>query len=325
MREINFAVLLLHYNHRMRKTLLLLLLAMLAACSSPPDSITPTTDAPLQPYLTATAAPTTTPNILVINETAIPTNTPQVYIIQQGDTISDIAEQFKISQDLLRAANPDLSPNSLSIGDTIIIPEPSAPIAAASTPTPVPAPVTQAVCHPTADSGLWCFALIQNDTTNYLENVSAQITLFGSSSNVIAKETAFTPLDIIAPNSALPVYVFFPNITENVTPQIQLLSAMQGDGASYLPAALNNTIAQISWDGKSAQVSGQISLPAESNAATQQLWVAAVAYDKNGTVVGVKRWEGGAIQPGTMTNFQFAVASVGGVIEAVEFFVQVRP
>jgi murein DD-endopeptidase MepM/ murein hydrolase activator NlpD len=312
----------------MRKPLLLLLLAVLLSACQPTSGdappATPTTDAPLQPYLTATAAPTTTPNILVINETAIPTNTPQVYIIQQGDTISDLAEQFKISQDLLRAANPDLSPNSLSIGDTIIIPDPSAPIAAASTPTPVPAPVTQAVCHPTADSGLWCFALIQNDTTSYLENVSAQITLFDSNNNVIAKETAFTPLDIIAPNSALPVYVFFPNISENVNPQIQLLSAMQGDGASYLPGTLNNTIAQISWDGKYAQVSGQISLPAESNAATQ-VWVAAVAYDKNGTVIGVKRWEGGAIQPGALTPFHFSVASVGGVIEAVEFFVQVRP
>jgi LysM repeat protein len=307
----------------MQKKLLLLLLALLAACSSPPESIVPTTDAPLRPYLTATSVPTATPNVLIISETAIPTNTPQVYIIQQGDTISDLAEQFKISQDLLRAANPDLNPNSLTIGDTIIVPDPSAPITAASTLTPVPAPVTQAVCHPTADSGLWCFALIQNDTTTYLENVSAQITLFGSNNNVIAKETAFTPLDIIAPNSALPVYVFFPNIMENVNPQIQLLSAMQGNGASYLPAALNNTIAQISWDGKSAQVSGQISLPAESNAATQ-VWVAAAAYDKNGTVVGVKRWEGGAIQPGTTTNFQFVVSSVGGVIEAVEFFLQIR-
>lgn len=311
----------------MRKPLLLLLLAiLLSACqptSADAPSTIPTTDAPLQPYLTATADPTTTPNILTINETAVPTNTPQVYIIQQGDTISDLAEQFKISQDLLRAANPDLSPNSLTIGETIIIPDPSAPIAAASTPTPVPAPVTQAVCHPTADSGLWCFALIQNDTTTYLENVSAQITLFDNNNNVIAKETAFTPLDIIAPNSALPVYIFFPNISENVNPQIQVLSAMQGDGANYLPATLNNTIAQISWDGKSAQVSGQISLPAESNAATQ-IWVAAVAYDKNGSVVGVKRWEGGAMQPGTMTNFQFTVSSVGGVIEAVEFFLQVR-
>jgi len=311
----------------MRKPLLLLLLAiLLSACqptSADAPSAIPTTDAPLQPYLTATAAPTATPNILTINETAVPTNTPQVYIIQQGDTISDLAEQFKISQDLLRAANPDLSPNSLTIGDTIIIPDPSAPIAAASTPTPVPAPVTQAVCHPTADSGLWCFALIQNNTTTYLENVSAQITLFDNNNNVIAKETAFTPLDIIAPNSALPVYVFFPNISENVNPQIQVLSAMQGDGTNYLPATLNNTIAQISWDGKSAQVSGQISLPAESNAATQ-IWVAAVAYDKNGSVVGVKRWEGGAMQPGTMTNFQFTVSSVGGVIEAVEFFLQVR-
>jgi LysM repeat protein len=312
----------------MRKPLLLLLLAILLSACQPTSAdappATPTTDVLLQPYLTATAAPTTTPNILTISETAIPTNTPQVYIIQQGDTFSQLAEQFKISQDLLRAANPDVSPNSLAIGDTIIIPDPSTPLAAASTLTPVPAPVTQAVCHPTADSGLWCFALIHNDTPNYLENVSAQITLFDENGNVIAKETAFTLLDIIAPNSSLPVYVFIPNVSGNATPQIQILSAMQGSGASYLPATLNNTIAKISWDGKSAQVSGQILLPAESNAATQ-VWVAAVAYDKNGTVVGIKRWEGGALQPGTMTPFQFAVASLGGVIEAVEFFVQVRP
>jgi LysM repeat protein len=304
----------------MRKSLLLFAI-LLSACAAPAPP--PSTDVSLQPHLTATSVPTNTPNVLIIVETPIPTSTPQTYTIQQGDTISQIAEKFNISQDALRAANPDVNPNILSIGDTILIPDPSAPLAAASTLTPVPAPVTQTVCHPTADSGLWCFALIQNDTTDYLENVSAQISLFDEDNNLITSQTAFTPLDIIAPNTSLPVYVFFPNISDNVKPQIQLLSAIHGSGAGYLPATLNNTIALISWDGKSAQVSGQVILPAESAAATQ-VWVAAVAYDKNRTVVGLKRWEGGTIQPGMMTPFQFAVASVGGVIEAVEFFVQVR-
>lgn len=322
MLEINFAVLLLNYNHRMPRPLLLLLLTALAACAAPPANI-PTTDAPLTPYLTATSAPTRTPNILVILETATPTNTPQVYTIQKGDTFSQIAEKFKVSQDALRAANPDLNPNILTIGDSIFIPDPSARPAAASTPTPVPAPVTQAVCHPTADSGLWCFALIQNDSASYLENVFAKITLLDESGNLIASETAFTPLDVIAPNTSLPVYVFFPNISQSVSPQVQILSAMQTSGAGYLPTTARNTDIQISADGKFAQVSGDVTLPAESTAATQT-WVAAVAYDENGIVVGVRRWEGGAIPPGGSIRFDFSVASAGGEIEAVGFFVQAR-
>jgi hypothetical protein len=128
------------------------------------------------------------------------------------------------------------------------------------------------------------------------------------------------PLDIIPVNTSLPVYVYFPDISANANPQVQLLSAMPG-GSSYLPAVLDNTFAQIDWNGKTAKVSGQIYLPAESNAATQ-VWVAAVAYDKNGTVIGVRRWEGGALQPGSSLHFDFSVSSVGGEIEAVVFFVQ---
>ena len=306
-----------HYNHRMRNALLLLLLTFLSACQPAP---TQTTDVSLQPYLTNTPASTSTPNVLVILETPLPTNTPQIYIVESGDTISEIAEKFKIPQEYLIAANPDVNPNTLTIGQSLIIPDLSAPIAAASTLTPVPVPVTQAICHPTADSGLWCFALIQNNTGGILENVSARITLFDESGTALVYQTAFMPLDILPANSSLPVYVYFPNTPANAKPQIQMLSAMPG-GSTYLPISLDNTSAEIDWDGKTAKVSGQIYLPAESNAATQ-VWVAAVAYNKNGTVVGVRRWEVGALQPGSSLNFDFSVSSVGGEIEAVEFFVQ---
>lgn len=300
----------------------LLLIGMLLSACANPGSPAQTTDAELQPYLTQTPASTSTPNVLVILETPQPTVTLQIYIVEAGDTISEIAEKFKIPQSDLIAANPDVNPNALTIGQTLFIPDPSAPIAAASTLTPVPVPVTQTVCHPTADSGNWCFALIQNNSADALENVSAQITLFDEGQSIIASQTAFLPLDVIAPNAVLPVYVFFPNTPANVRPQVQVLSAMPG-GSAYLPALLNNIITQIDWSGKSARVSGQVFLPAESNAATQ-VWVAAVAYDKNGTVVGVRRWEGGALQPGGWLSFDFSVASAGGRIEAVEFFVQAR-
>ena len=302
----------------MRK--LLLFCILLAACTSSP---TETPDALLQPTLTDTPKPTFTPNVLVINDTPIPTNTLQVYIIEEGDTLSEIAEKFKIPQSELIAANPDVNPNSLPIGGTLFIPDPSSPLAAASTPTPLPVSITQAACHPTADSGNWCFALIHNTTPNLLENVSAQITLLDENNKAITSQTAFLPLDIVQPNEALPVYAFFPNTPVNVNPQIQLLSAMQGDGSGYLPARLDNTAVEIAWSGKSAKVSGQVHLPAESTAATQ-VWVAAVAFDSVGTVIGVRRWEGGEIQPGSTVKFDFQVSSICGEIEAVEFFVQAR-
>ena len=302
----------------MRK--LLLFCILLAACTSSPAE---TTDAPLQHTLTDTPTPTFTPNVLVINDIPIPTNTLQVYIIEKGDTLSEIAEKFKIPQSELIAANPEVNPNSLPIGGTLFIPDSSAPLAAASTPTPEPVPITQAACHPTVDSGNWCFALIQNNTPNPLENVSAQIILLDENNNAIASQTAFLPLDFIQTNEALPVYAFFPNTPSNVNPQIQLLSAVQGNGSRYLPARLDNTLAEIAWSGKSAKVSGQVHLPAESTAATR-VWVAAVAYDSVGTVVGLRRWEGGGIEPGGTINFDFQVSSIGGEIEAVEFFVQAK-
>lgn len=307
----------------MRKNLLFLAL-LVSACSSPRQPAQNSSNISLELFPTSTPRSTATPNVLVIVETPLPTATPFIYVVESGDTLSEIAEKFKISMDELRAANPDISPNSMSIGTTLIIPNPSAALAGASTPTPAPVPITQTVCHPSVDKGLWCFALIQNNSTEILENVSAQIILLDEDNNVTASQTAFTPLDIIPPNSSLPVYVFFPDTPSRLNVQVQLLSAIQGGNSRYLPVILNNTVSQIDWDGKSAQLSGQILLPAESQTTTQ-VWVAAVAYDKDGQVVGVRRWEGGAIQPGGSIPFSFSVASLSGVIEAVDFVVQANP
>ncbi len=294
---------------------------LLAACAPSPDNALSANT--LEPYHTATPEHTNTPNI-VVAETPLPTSTPFMYVIQQGDTLSELAEKFNLSQDDLRAANPDLNPNSMTIGMTILIPNASSVAAGASTLMPVPVPITQTGCHPTADHGLWCFALIHNNTPDILENISVQITLIDQDGAVIASQLALPPLDILPAGTSLPAYIFFPNTPANATLQVQLLSALQltQSNSRYLPAILNNTLAQI--DGHTARLSGQIHLPAESQAATQ-VWVAAVAYDREGRVVGVKRWEGGAIQPGTSIPFNFAIASTGSAIDAVQFVVEAKP
>ncbi|MCC6297759.1 MAG: peptidoglycan DD-metalloendopeptidase family protein [Anaerolineales bacterium] len=45
-----------------------------------------------------------------------------VYIIQSGDTLYSIAARFNVSLDDLIAANPDVNPNDLAIGQEIVIP-----------------------------------------------------------------------------------------------------------------------------------------------------------------------------------------------------------
>jgi LysM repeat protein len=299
----------------------LLLIFFLAACAPAPIQTVPVETIP--PSATPLPSPTFTPNVLVIVETPIPTSTPFAYIVQSGDTFSELAEQFKVSQDALRAANPDIQPNSMGIGQTLLIPDSSSAAPSGATPTPAPVPVTQTACHPTADGGSWCFALLENNTADYFGNISAQVTLFTTSGETVASQTAFLPLDILPSNTSLPVFAFFPEAPADATMQIQILSAVPANGAGYLSASLNNIVTQIGWNGLTAKVSGEIYLPAESKAATQTR-IAAVAYDKGGQVTGLKIWDGGSMQPGEKAVFSFQVASLGAVIDRAECVIQAR-
>src|ERR1041384_2367220 len=129
----------------------------------------------LIPFATSTQVPSETPQSLVVAETPLPSPTPFTYTIKSGDTISSIALKFGVSMDELQAANPEISPNAMSIGQTIKIP--SNPDNPSGEPTPTPAPFTvqQIECYPTAEKGMWCFILAHNDLPDSLENVSAQI------------------------------------------------------------------------------------------------------------------------------------------------------
>jgi LysM repeat protein len=49
----------------------------------------------------------------------------QIYVVQSGDLPVTIAEQFGISVEALLAANPDINPNALNIGDELVIPAPA--------------------------------------------------------------------------------------------------------------------------------------------------------------------------------------------------------
>ena len=145
---------------------------------------------------------------LVTAETPLPSPTPFTYTVQTGDTISGIALKFGVSMDDLQAANPEVSANAMSVGPVLKIP--SNPDNPSGEPTPTPAPFTieQIECYPTANNGMWCFVLVHNDFSDFMENVSAQVTLVDSNNATLASQTALLPLNILPPNTSLPLLFF---------------------------------------------------------------------------------------------------------------------
>ena len=312
------------------KRQLLFLVLMVSACSSQPIDQTPLPSSNLIPYFTL--EPSLTPKVpdglAVELETPLPSPTPFAYEVQAGDTLSEIAENFGVSLDDLLAANPSVSANSMSIGTILNIPSNPANPTGVSTSTPVPASIKQIECYPTVEGGMWCIVLVYNDTVNAIENLSAQVMMVDESGQTLVSTQAFSPLNILPPESSLPLMVYFePPVAVNARPQVQILTGIHllpGD-TRYLPATLHNTLARIDSSGRNAQVSGTIRM-AEDSGPASLVWVAAVAYDGAGRAVGVRRWESTAgIVPGDSLQFSFAVSSLAGEIVNVEFVVEARP
>lgn len=230
--------------------------------------------------------------------------------------------------DDLQAANPEISPNTMSIGQVIRIPSDPENPSGEPTPTPAPFTVRQIECYPTTDRGMWCFVLVHNEFSDFMENVSAQVTLVDAENAVIASQTALLPLNILPPNTSLPLTVFFPpEIPLDVKPQVQILTAIRllPDDERYLPATVSSTLVQVNAQGHSARVSGQVLMPADAPDASQ-VWVAATAYDEAGGVIGVRRWEwDNGLAAGGSLPFEFLLSSIGGEISRVEFAVEARP
>src|SRR5260221_10779431 len=311
----------------MRLNLFFAFLFLLTACAPQATQSKPQ-PSDLIPYLTATQAPLPTPEGLVPLTTPLPSLTPFTYTIKAGDSMSVIANKFGVKLDDLQAANPEILPNAMSVGQVLKIPSnPDNPFGE-PTPTPAPFVVAQIKCYPTADKGMWCFVLAYNDSPDFMENVSAQVTLVDSNNNFIASQAALLPLNILPPNTALPMTVFFPpDIPIDAKPQMQVLTAIRllPNDERYIPATINNTLVQADADGHSAQGNGLVLSQSQTSVANQ-VSVAGTAYDKAGRVIGVRRWESsGSLSAGGSLPFEFLISSIGGKIAKVEFAVEARP
>ena len=319
---------LVRYNELVRAFLYLGVLSMVA-CT---PATTPPTPKSFQllPYSSTTPLATATPaQILVVTPPpGQPTATPFLYTIAAGDTLSQIAEKFRVPLDDLIGENPNVNPSALPVGQTVKIPGHAQGVTVNASPTPEPLNVEQIGCHRIADGGLWCFVLTRNEFSELIENVSAEVGLVGSNGEQVASKMVVLPLDILPPGQALPLAVYFPpGIPEDATPQVELLTAIRllPDQARYLAARIEDALAQVTWSGLTADLTGHVLLPPDGPPASS-VWVAAVAYDQHGNVIGVRRWAStSGMQPGQSLEFTFTISAVSGRIDRVEYAVEAIP
>jgi len=277
------------------------------------------------PYQTVT--PSETPTVIPpLVEVVMSTPTTLTYTVVQGDTLIGIAGRFGVALEALLAANPQVQPSSLMVGTTLVIPTGSE-ISGESTSTPAPLPIRQVHCWSEIDGGMWCFALVQNEYSETLENLSAQFTLFGDDGNEFASQVAYALLNTLPPGQSIPLVVYFPPLVPvNVSVRAQVVTAIRllpGD-TRYLPVMVENALVSVDASGRTAQSTGRVILTGTVTA--EILWILAIAYDTAGNVVGVRRWESqSALSVDTPVSFDFQVSSVGPSIDRVEFLAEARP
>jgi len=334
-----------------RKLLILAALgAMLlsAGCGAAPEPANPTaqtapaltqttsaasgSDIRFTPYTSATPRASTTPTPPgTATPLPTPSPTPRQHTVARGEDMGGIAYRYGISLETLIAANPNVNPSAMSIGTVLMIPGSANPAPGSPTGvptlTPMPLETGPVNCAATSEGGAWCFLLLRNTGSAALENLAGVIRLADAASGQILSQTALPPLDLLPAGASLPLAAYFPApVPAQFTAGGELLTAMPVSGQNrYLPTVLDAQPAEIAAGGQTARVHGTLRL-ADAAGTAQQVWVAAVAYDSRGQVVGTRRWQAqSTLAAGEEAAFDFAVYSTGAVIQRVELLAQARP
>ena len=302
---------------------LLPLVFLLAACqsTSSTQSVKLFGTVQLTPYSTLTQTLTATVTSVSLNAptaTVQPTetSTPIVYVLKANDTLWTIAAKAGLTMSQIKAVNPNINPYSLnSVSTTPELP----------TVTAIPVTVSSPHCTPSLSGGLYCFAIVKNNQSFVVQNLTAQFTLTNTQSGEKQSTVASTPLSHLGTGGDLPLFAYFqPPVPGAYQIDAQLLTALptSSNDAQYVQIKIISSNVTISTDGYSALAKGLVSSAANAT----RFWMAAVAYDAQGNVVGVRQEsKQGTLTPESSIDFSFYVYSIAGKIDHVDLFGEAKP
>jgi len=310
---------------KVRIIFLLMVVGLISACSSKTNLVS--ANLKLTPYFTPTELQPQQTQAVSSTPFTAPTSTPTIHVVAAGEFMSSIALRYGVETAAIMAANPQINPNAMSVGIKLTIPSQSGAGFTGTNATPVPMTIGPLNCTRSREGGIWCFLLIKNNLNYPVENILARIVLGNSQAGQVVDQLTTAPLNILYPGKALALSAYFPTpVPDPFQTSFEMISALQvQDGSSrYLDTKLENQQINIDSNALSARVYGEVSLT-DTSVSANQVWAAAIAYDVQGMVVGVRRWESAApLTGGQKISFSFQVYSTGAEISSVDILIEAR-
>jgi len=278
------------------------------------------------PRPTDTLAPTPT-----LTPTLTPTPAPVTYTVTEKDDMFGVALRYGISLDALKAANPTVIPNLMSVGTVLIIPitpTPVSPGTSQETPTQTPDPFSPLrlamapVCYRDALGGAYCFVQLENLSQSPVENPSVRFTLTDADATRLEMD-GILPLNILPAQQTIPAVAYFPApIPESFEISAQILDwlPVMPDDTRYLEAEIAPEPPVIAYGGGFAEAAGVVTIPEDE---ADYVWVLGVVYDSNGQVLGLRRWEAEVpLSTSGSMPFSFRIYAMQGEIAEMKLFVE---
>ena len=249
------------------------------------------------------SAPTVLPTLAAQALTPVPTNTPAptptptIHIVQPGDTLLGIALQYDITLDELQQANGVLKPETLQIGQELVIPiglsRPNGDAGShgALAPTAVPLPVTveNTARYQTPVGSIWVLGEVLNSTDQPVENVEVRVGLMNAKGIEVAAQTNFVALDAIPAGGRAPFSVSFLEPPPEVAGfQALVVRADQAYNYNTRYGQLELKDVQTKQNGSQYRVTGAIVNTGATNAHSAVLVI--TLYDQTGKVSGFRQF-----------------------------------
>jgi len=292
----------------------------------------PSATASLEAFSTATPSRTPTPFGATPRETVElePSPTPFVHVVAKGETLLAIAIKYGVQLDQLLAANPDIDPRFLSVGQSLNIPGPNGePVQSLlPTSTPVPLLLSNTVCYPTPSDRLICLVTVSNPSDSAIEALSGQISLLGSDGEILDVHLAYVPLNLLPPGGSMPITSTFDRTEGQIGIATTVLrSAVEAQTPSdrYLDTDVGSPNVIFSNGQTQARVEGVLSVSDPPDKGDWRESLLAIAYDADGTIVGFAKWESGQ-DPihAEHKDFSLDVYSLGPAIDRIGFMAEAR-
>ena len=277
------------------------------------------------PLPTNTLAPTPT-----LAPTLTPTPAPVTYTVTDQDDMFGVSLRFGVSLDALKAANPSVIPNLMSVGTILIIPITPTPVPTGSSqsdPTTTPdlfSPLrlaSEPVCYPEALGGAYCFVQIENISDSAVENPTVRFS-FTNNEGVTLEMDGILPLNVLPAQTTIPAVAYFPPLTPaefDVAAQITDWLPVMEDDSRYLAVEVVTETTNITPGAGFAEAAGSVRIP-EGQA--EYVWVLGVVYDGSGQVLGLRRWEPETSPIDGSIPFSFRVYAIQGEIADLKLFVE---